>query len=78
MAAMKAMMQMPAKESKEKEAHIKLLEEKLTKLTRKLEKHPTQSVTKDLESEEEVKASFHSEAFDDEVHLKKGDKLKNY
>jgi len=41
MAAMKAMMQMPAKESKEKEAHIKLLEEKLTKLTRKLEKHPT-------------------------------------
>ena len=40
MAAMKAMLEWLIKESEEKEARIKLQEEKITRLTRKLEKQP--------------------------------------
>jgi len=38
---------------------------------------PTWFVTKDLESEEEVKALIHSEASDEEVHSKKDNQLKS-
>ena len=55
-----------AKESDEKEARIKFEEEKIAKLTKKLEKPQAQSSTKDLESEEEEKTWTHSEIFDKE------------
>jgi len=41
MATMNSMLQKLAKESKEKEASIKLYKEKIAKLTRKLKKQPT-------------------------------------
>jgi len=65
------------KESEEKDAWIKLQDEKIAKLTKKLEKWPARFVTKDSESEEEVKSSLHSEASNEELHSKKGDKYKN-
>jgi len=46
-------------------------------LTRKLEKRPARSLAKSSESEDEEKASVQSEASDEEVHSKKGGKLKN-
>jgi len=33
--------------------------------------------TKDLKNEEELKASIHNEAFDDEAHSQKGNELEN-
>jgi len=41
MTAMTAMLERLVKESKEKEARIKLQEEKIARMTRKLEKRPT-------------------------------------
>jgi len=72
-----AAMEQLIKESEENEARIKLQEEKITRLTRKLEKRPTQSLAKSSESEAEERASIQSEASDEEVHAKKGGKLKN-
>jgi len=76
-AAMKAMLKRLVKENEEKEAHIKLHEEKIARLTRKLEKRPPQSITKRSASKEEGRASVQSEASDEEAHSKKGGKLKN-
>jgi len=56
MAAMRAMLELLIKESEEKEALIKLQEEKIAKLTRKLEKQPTRSLAKSSESEEEERS----------------------
>jgi len=76
MAAMKAMLERLVKENEEKKARIKLHEEKIVRLTRKLEKQPTQSILKSLESEEE-RVFSQSEASDEDVHSKKCGKLKN-
>jgi len=57
MAAMKAMLERLIKESEEKEARIKVQEEKSTILTRKLEKRPARSLAKSSKSEEEERAS---------------------
>jgi len=62
-AAIKAMLERLVKDSEEKEARIKLQEEKIARLTRKLEKQPARSLAKSLKSEA--------------VHSKKGSKLKN-
>jgi len=62
---------------KKKEVHIKLQEEKIAGLTKKLEKRQAQSLTKSSKSEEKERASVRSEASDEEVHSKKVDKLKN-
>jgi len=56
---------------------IKLQEEKIARLTRKLEKRPARSFKKSSESEEEQRASVQSETSNEEVHSKKGGKLKN-
>jgi len=50
---MKAMLEIFVKESEEKEARIKLQEEKIARMTRKLEKRLAQLLTKSLISEEE-------------------------
>ena len=52
MPPMKAMMERLTKKSEEKEACIKLHEEKIAKLTKKLKKWLAGSVTKDSKSEE--------------------------
>ena len=52
-------------------------EEKIARLTRKLEKQPARSLIKSSESEGEERASIQSGAFDEEVHPKKGGKLRN-
>ena len=57
--------------------HIKLQEEKIARLTRKLEKQPTRSLAKSSESEDEERASVQSETSNKEVRSKKGGKLKN-
>jgi len=75
--AMKAMLEKRANKSEEKEVYTKLQKEKITKLTRKLEKLSTRSVTNDSNSEEEAKASVHNEDSNEEVHSKKGSKLKD-
>ena len=62
MANMKAILEKITRYNEEKEAHIKLQEEKIAKLTRKLEKRPTQSSTKDSEIEDSKKMSIHTEA----------------
>jgi len=49
MAAMKAMLERVIKESEEKEVHIKLPKESIAKLTRKLQKWLTRSLTKSSE-----------------------------
>jgi len=72
MTSMKVMPQKAVKESGENEACIKLQEKKIPKLISKLEKQSTQFVTKVSESEDEVKAYDHTEAFNEEVHSKKG------
>jgi len=74
---MKAMLEKLNKDSKEKEAHIKLQEEKIAKLTTKLETQLVRSITRDLKSEEEEKASIHTKVSNDEVYLKKGGKLRS-
>jgi len=71
------MLQKLTKESEEKEVCIKLQDEKIAKLTKKLKKQLAPCVIKDSESEEEVKTSFHSEASVEGLHWKKGDKIKN-
>ena len=76
MAAMKAMLERLVKENEEKEAHIKSQEEKIARVTRKLEKQPARSRAKSSESEEEERASIQSEASGKEHHSKKGSKLK--
>jgi len=68
MTAMKAMLERLVKESEEKEARIKLQEEKITRLTKKLEKWPARSLAKILESKQEERASVESGSSDEEVH----------
>jgi len=63
--------------SEEKEAHIKLQEEKIARLTRTLEKRPARSLVKSSESKEEERPSIQNEASHEEVHSKKGCKVKN-
>ena len=75
MVAMKVMLEWLVKENEEREARSKWCEEKIARLTRKLEKQPARSLVKSLESEEEERASVQSEAFDEEVYSKKVDKL---
>jgi len=70
MASMKSMLELIVKESEKKEAHIKLQEEKITRLTIKLEKRPTRSLAKSSETEVEERAFVQSEASDEEVHSK--------
>jgi len=77
MVAIKAILEGLIKESEEKESHIKLQEEMIARLTKKLENRPAQSLAKSSESEKEERASIQSEALDEEVHSKKGGKLKN-
>ena len=74
---MKAMLEWLIKESEEKEAGIKLQEEQIARLTKRLEKWPAQSLVKSSESEKKYRASIQSEASDKEVNSKKGGKLKN-
>jgi len=57
MEAMKAMLERFVKESEEKEARIKVYEEKIARLTKKLEKHLTRSLIKSSESQDEERAS---------------------
>jgi len=52
---MKAMLERLVKENEEKEVRIKLHKEKITRITRKLEKWPIRSLVKSSESEEEEK-----------------------
>jgi len=61
----------------EQEVRIKLQEEKITRMKRKLKKRPTSSLTKSSKGEEEERAFVQSEASNEEVHLKKGNKLKD-
>ena len=68
MATMKAMLERLVKGSEEKEARINLQEEKIARLTRKLEKWPARSLTKSLENEEEERAFVQRETSDKEVH----------
>jgi len=67
MVVMNAMLERLIKESEENEGRIKLQEEKITRLTRKLEKWPAQSLAKSLESEEEGRTSIQTEASDKKV-----------
>ena len=55
MAVMKPMLERLVKENEEKEVRIKLHKEKITRITRKLEKWPIRSLVKSSESEEEEK-----------------------
>ena len=77
MAAKKAMLERLVKKSEEKEAHIMLQEEKSPRLTRKLENRPAWSLAKSSKSKEEERTSLQSETSEEEVHSKKGGKLKN-
>ena len=72
---MKAMLEKLVKENEEKDVHIKLQEEKIVRLSKKLEKRLTRSSTKSSESEDEEKASVQSEPSDKEVHSKNGCQL---
>ena len=76
MAGIKAMLERLVKEREEKEPRIKLQEEKIVRLPRKLEKWPARSLYKSSKSEEE-RAPVQSEAFNEEVIAKRGSKLKN-
>ena len=75
---MKGMLQKLTKEREEKEVCIKFQQEEIAKLTRKLEKWPSQFFTKGSESEGKEKVSIHCEAFNEEVQSKKGYNIKNY
>ena len=55
MANIKVILEILTRDNEKKEARIKLQEEKITKLTRKLEKRPAQSSTRDSESEDTKK-----------------------
>jgi len=72
MANMKLILEKLTRESEEKEAHIKLQEEEIAKLTKKLEKWSAQSSTKDSESKDSWKMSACTEASANEKHPKKG------
>ena len=74
---MKAMLERLIKENEEREARIKLHEEKIAMLTRKLEKRLAQSLEKSSESEEEERASIQVEASNKEACSKNGGKLTN-
>jgi len=71
------MLERLVKESEEKKVRMKLQEEKITRLTKKLEKRPAQSLVKGLESEEEERAFVYIKASNEEIHSKKDGKLKN-
>ena len=77
MPAMKAMLERLVKESEKKEARIKLQEEKIARLTRGLKKQPVWFIVESSENKEEERAPVQSETSNEEVHLKKGSKLKN-
>jgi len=72
MGNMKAILEKLTRDNEEKEAYIKFQEEKIAKLTRKLEKWPAQSFTNDSESDDSEKISIHIEASDSEKQPKKG------
>jgi len=74
--AMKATLEKLTEDNKEKKTHIKLQEEKIARLTTKLEKQLAQSFTKTSKIKEE-KVSIQSEASNEEVCSKKSEKLKN-
>jgi len=57
MAAMKAMLERLIKESEENEERINLKEEKIARLTKKLEKRLAQSLAKGSKGEEEERTS---------------------
>jgi len=76
MAATKAMLEKLTKESEEKKTRIKLQEEKIAKLVRKLEKRLAQSGNKDPQREEVEKSSFTMKLLMKDVHSKKRRKLK--
>jgi len=59
-AATKAMWERLIKEGEEKEARIKFQEEKIARLTRKMEQEPALSLAKSSESEEEERAFVQS------------------
>jgi len=71
MANMKVILEKFTRESTEKEACVKLQEEKIAKLTKKLEKRSTQSSAKDSESDDSEKVSVHIETSDNEKQPKK-------
>jgi len=73
---MKVVLETFMKESEEKKACTKLQEEKIARLTRKLEKWPARSFIKKSKTKEQ-KASVQSETSNEEVHSKKGGQLKN-
>jgi len=77
MATMKAMLERLVKENEENKACIKLYKERIARLTTKLEKQLARSLTKCSESEDEERVFFQSEAFDEDIHSKKGGKLKH-
>jgi len=77
MAAMKARLESLIKESEEKDVSIKLYEERLLGWPRSWTSDRPDAAQKNSESEEEERASAQSETSDNEVHLKKDDKLKN-
>ena len=77
MAAIKAMLEKLVKESEEKEVRLKLQEEKIARLSRKLERRPARFLIKSSESEDKERISVESEASNEEVQSKKGGKLKN-
>jgi len=68
---MKAILEKLTRDNEEKETRIKLQEEKIAKLTSKLEKRPAQSSTKDSESENSEKRSIHTKASDSKKQSKK-------
>jgi len=64
MAAMKAILEKLVKETEQKEVCIKMYEEKIFMLTKKLEKRPVWSSIKNSGSEDDEKASIQSETSD--------------
>lgn len=74
---MKALIERLTKESTEKEARLKFQEEKIAKLTRKLEKRSAQSSLKDSESKDSGKVLVHTETSDNVKQPKKGVTYKN-
>jgi len=77
MTNIKVILEKLTRENEEREARIKLQEEKTAKLTKKLEKQAAQSSTNDSESEDLEKVSIHTEASDDKKQPKKGAMPKN-
>jgi len=77
MANMKVILEKLNRDSEEKKAGIKLQEENIANLTKKLEKWLAQSSTKDSENEDSRKVSVHIEASHNEKQPKKSDMPKN-